>query len=181
MVGKGARRRNHLARSRQHKMCMAKATLLESQSSRSQRRRYRMVVETMYWEEMRPASVGAPKSMALYGIKRHVQPTQRARSRGIKGTNGTPKHIVSLSCRKCGIAYTGVVTKAHTCRATEPPYYSMWACNGFCSQPWKLDRQGYKGMVTTPESPAVREEGRQLLSLQRLRTRGFADATRNSQ
>jgi hypothetical protein len=33
--------------------------------------------------------------------------TQRAPYRGIKGTNGTPKHTASLSYRNCGIAYTG--------------------------------------------------------------------------
>jgi hypothetical protein len=104
--------------------------------------------------------------------------TQRAPSRGIKGTNGTPKHTASLSYRHCGIAYTGDELKAHTCMATEPPYYSRWACNGFHSQPERLDRQGYKGMVTTPESPAVREEGRQLLPPQNLQKRGQADATR---
>jgi hypothetical protein len=87
--------------------------------------------------------------------------TQRAPSRGIKGTNGTPKHTASLSYRHCGIAYTGDELKAHTCMATEPPYYSRWACNGCRSQSLRLDRQGYKRMVTTRESPAVWEEGRQ--------------------
>ena len=87
--------------------------------------------------------------------------TQRAPYRGIKGTNGTPKHTASLSYRNCGIAYTGDELKAHTCMATEPPYYSRWACNGCRSQSLRLDRPGYKRMVTTRESPAVWEEGRQ--------------------
>jgi hypothetical protein len=63
-----------------------------------------------------------------------LQPAQRAPYRGIKGTNETPKHIASLSYRNCGIAYTGDEHKAHTCMATETPYYSRWACNGFRSQ-----------------------------------------------
>ena len=101
-----------------------------------------------------------------------IQPAQRAPCRGIKGMNGTPKHIASLSYRNDGIAYTGCTTKSWTCMATEPPYYSRWTHNGVCSQPWRLDRHGYKGMVTTPESPAVWEEGRQLLSLQCLQNEG---------
>ena len=55
MVGKGAKQQNHLARSRQHKVCMAKAKLLESQSPRGYLFRHRRVVETMYW-----AVMGAP-------------------------------------------------------------------------------------------------------------------------
>jgi hypothetical protein len=104
--------------------------------------------------------------------------TQRAPYRGIKGTNGTPKHTASLSYRNYGIAYTGHTIQAWTCMATEPPYYSRWACNGSRSQPMRLDRQGYKRMVTTLESPSVREEGRQLLLPQCLQKQGQADATR---
>ena len=87
--------------------------------------------------------------------------SQRAPYRGIKGTNGRPKHTASLSDRNCGIAYTGDARKAHACMATESPYYSRWACNGFRSQSLRLDRHGYKRMVTTRENPSVWEEGRQ--------------------
>jgi len=90
-----------------------------------------------------------------------LQPPQRAPYRGMKGTNGTPKYTASLAHRNCGIAYTGDARKAHACMATESPYYSRWACNGFRSQSLRLDRHGYKRMVTTRENPSVWEEGRQ--------------------
>jgi hypothetical protein len=178
MVGKGAEQRSHLASPRQHKVCMAKATLLESQSPRCHSPRRRRVVEATYWANcVNRHAAHTNKDM----VNRRRLPcsslSQRAPYRGMKGTNGTPKHTASLSHRNCGIAYTGR-TEAWTCRATEPPYYSRWTHNRVCSQPKRLDRQGYKGMVTTPKSPTVREEGRQLLSLQGLRTRGQADATR---
>jgi hypothetical protein len=51
-----------------------------------------------------------------------------------------------------------------TCKVTEPPYYSTFACNG-SSRLYELQhRHGYKGRATTPESPAAWEEGRQLSS-----------------
>jgi hypothetical protein len=86
------------------------------------------------------------------------------RSEGLKGQTGrlnTP-HL----CHTVNAGSPTQVTEpeAHTCRATEPPYYSKWTCNGVCSQSLRLDRQGYKRMETTRESPAVWEEGRQLLS-----------------
>jgi hypothetical protein len=142
MVGKGARQRNRLAGSRQHKVCMAKAKLPESQSSRCNGPRHRRVVETMYWVRH-----GEPPECIMY------QPAQRAPYRGMKGTNGTPKHTASLSYRNCGIAYTGCMMKSWTCRATEPPYYSRWTRNGVCSQPLRLDRHGYKGMGNYPRKP----------------------------
>jgi hypothetical protein len=154
MVGKGARRQNHLARSRQHKVCMAKARLLEAQSSRCNGARRRRVVGAAYWG----------RDMTVRMVLTCSSLPQRAPYRGIKGTNGTPNHTASLSYRNYGIAYTGHTMRTWTCMATEPPYYSRWACNGFRSQSTGLDRRGYKGMATTPESPTVREEGRQLLS-----------------
>jgi hypothetical protein len=168
MVGKGAKQRNHLAMLRQHKVCMVKATLLESQSSRCHGPRRRMVVETAYWGSQ-VRSPQAHMKIDIVDLRKRLCSSlpQRAPYRGIKGTNGTPNHTASQSYRNCGIAYTGAVNRAHACMATEPPYYSRWACNGFRSQSLRLDRQGYKGMVTTPKSPAVREEGRQLLLLAR--------------
>lgn len=167
MVGKGARRQNHLARSRQHKVCMAKATLLKSQSSRCYRARRRRVVDAAYGES-RVSSNGAHANRDTAGrrVLACASLTPRAPYRGIKGTNGTPNHTASLSYRNYGIAYTGHAgVHARTCMATEPPYYSRWACNGFRSQSSSgLDRQGYKGMATTPESLTAWEEGRQLLS-----------------
>ena len=47
-----------------------------------------------------------------------------------------------------------------TCKATEPLYYSTFACNGFSRLHVMQHRQGYKGMATTLESPAAWEEGR---------------------
>jgi hypothetical protein len=179
MVGKGARRQNHLARSRQHKVCMAKATLLKAPSPWCYCPRRRRVVDAAYWESrVRVNGAHTNRDMIDRRVLSCSSLAQRAPYRGMKGTNGTPNHTASLSYRNDGIAYTGHTMQAWTCMATEPPYYSRWACNGLCSQPARLDRQGYKGMVTTPESPAVWEEGRQLLLLQCLRKRGQADATR---
>lgn len=48
-----------------------------------------------------------------------------------------------------------------TCMVTESPYYSKFACNGWSSL-LRQDRQGYKEMATTSESPAAWEEGGQL-------------------
>ena len=179
MVGKGAEQQSHLASLRQHKVCMVKATLPESQSPRCYSPRRRRVVGATYWENRISGHTARPSQDMI--TRRRISCSslaQRAPYRGIKGMNGTPKHTASLSYRNCGIAYTGRTMQAWTCMATEPPYYSTWTFNGVRSQPSGLDRHGYKGMVTTPENPAVWEEGRQLLSLQRLRKRGQADATR---
>src|SRR5882724_2952967 len=158
---------------------MVKAILLESQSSRCHGPQRRKVIETTYWVSQVNRHAGhANKDMVIRRRLPCSSLTQRAPYRGMKGTNGTPNHTASLSYRNYGIAYTGRTMRTWTCRATEPPYYSRWTRNGVCSQPLRLDRQGYKGMGTTPESPTVREEGRQLLSLQGLRKQGQADATR---
>src|SRR5262245_35335720 len=179
MVGKDAGRQNHLVRPRQHKVCMVKATLLKAQSSWCYGSRRRRVVDAAFWGiRMRSHASHPNRDMTGRMVLSCTSLTQRAPYRGIKGTNGTPNHTASLSYRNYGIAYTGHTPKAWTCMATEPPYYSRWACNGFRSQPVRLDRHGYKGMATTPESPSAWEEGRQLLCPQGLQKRGQADATR---
>jgi hypothetical protein len=48
----GATQRNHRARSRQHKVCMVKARLLQSQSSRRNGERRRKVVDTTHRVDM---------------------------------------------------------------------------------------------------------------------------------
>jgi hypothetical protein len=167
MVGKGARRQSHLARSRQHKVCTVKATLLEAQSSRCYRPQRRRVVDAAFWgNRVRKQAAHANRDMIDRRVLSCSSLTQRAPYRGMKGTNGTPNHTAPLSYCNYGIAYTGHTTQAWTCMATEPPYYSRWACNGFHSQPASgLDRYGHKGMVTTPENPSVREGFAQKLKI----------------
>jgi hypothetical protein len=163
MVGKGARQRNHLARSRQHKVCMAKARLPESQSSRCNGPRHRRVVEAMYWVIM-----GNRRrfTMKRHDARRNALCTSLPSVPPIGGLKGRTGRLNTPHL--CHTVIAGSPTQvmeleAHTCMVTEPPYYSRWACNGFRSQSERLDRQGYKRMVTTRKSPTVWEEGRQPL------------------
>jgi hypothetical protein len=94
------------------------------------------------------------------------QPTQRAPHRGIKGTNRTPKYTASLSYRNCGIAYTGDGAKSPHLQGDGASILLKVGLQWVPQPAKRLDRHGYKGRVTTPESPAVWEEGRQLLSRQ---------------
>lgn len=150
MLGKGGRERNYLVPHRQHKAYMVKATLPELQFLRSFSRQWRKdsrkAILTGY-PQSHVVSVTSPGQRATHtGGSRERTEYLRMPFLNYQINVGSPKQVRGFS--------------PPTCKVTEPPYYSTFACNGLSRLPVMQHRHGYKGMATTPESPAAWEEGR---------------------
>jgi hypothetical protein len=115
---------------------------------------------TAYWEVAYDMGRSTQRRHENYKGSLMLQPPQRAPYRGIKGTNETPKHIASLSYRNCGIAYTGDEQKPTPAWRRRLHITQGGPVMGSAAS-HRLDRHGYKRMVTTRESPSVWEEGSQ--------------------
>jgi hypothetical protein len=150
MLGQGGRERNYLVPRRQHKAYKVKAILPELQFRRSFSRQWRkdsrkaILTGCLQFDEVR---VIPPGQRALYtGGGRKRTEHLRMPILDYRINAGSPKQA-----RKWSLL---------ACRVTEPPYYSTFARNGLSRLSARQHRHGYKGMATTPESPAAWEEGR---------------------
>ena len=71
-----------------------------------------------------------PESGTAWGLGGPTHRLWQTLHRREKGRKGRLEHAASHSCCQSGMTYTG---QGVPCRVTEHPYYSRWACNGYCS------------------------------------------------
>jgi hypothetical protein len=150
LLGQGGRERNYLVPHRQHKAYRVKAKLPELQFPRSLTRPWRkdsrkaMLIGYLQCDKVRVI----PPSQRATHIGGYKERTEHLRMPFLVYwvNAGSPKQVGWLS--------------PLTCKVTELPYYSTFACNGFSRLSERQHRHGYKGMVTAPESPTAWEEGK---------------------
>ena len=166
MWGKGAKGGNYLPPLRQGKTCMVKAKPLKTWSQGIIGNGGERVV-------VKPSRFVA-SYVAFYDLQ--LSQTGLLSIREIKGPNGTPNHVDSSRNRTPGLPKQVARFGSGTCKATERPYYSRLACNGFSRQATSLYRHGHKLAAMRTKTPLSGRKGRSLIRAIN-RKGGYADAT----